>query len=131
MEEEFYAVIKLVSGEEIFSKVSASDEQNRIMLILSEPITMTRIKTKEGIAYKMEPWLKNTSEDMFVIEMSSVITIVESVDEDINDLYDRYLIKKNNINKENENYKKLSKSMGYVTNVDEAKILLEKIYKES
>jgi hypothetical protein len=130
MEEEFYAVIKLVSGEEIFSKVSASDENNRIMLILSEPITMTRIKTKEGIAYKMEPWLKHTTEDMLIIEMSSVITIVESNDEDMNDLYDRYLIKKKNITEENENYKQLSKSMGYVTNVDEAKILLEKIYNE-
>jgi hypothetical protein len=131
MEEEFYAVIKLVSGEEIFSKVSASDENNRIMLILYEPITMTKIKTNQGPAYRMEPWIKNTTEDMFMIELSSVITIVESVDTVMNDLYDRYLNKKIDMNKENDQYKKLSKSMGYVSNVNDARSLLEKIYNES
>jgi hypothetical protein len=131
MEEEFYAVIKLVSGEEIFSKVSASDENNRIMLVLYEPITMTKIKTNQGLAYRMEPWIKNTTEDMFIIDLSSVITIVESLDEDMNDLYDRYLNKKIDMNKETEQYKKLSKAMGYVSNVNDARLLLEKIYRES
>jgi hypothetical protein len=131
MEEEFYAVIKLVSGEEIFSKVSASDENNRIMLVLYEPITMTKIKTNQGLAYRIEPWIKNTTEDMFIIDLSSVITIVESLDADMNDLYDRYLNKKIDMNRENEQYTKLSKSMGYVSNVNDARKLLEKIYKES
>ena len=33
IEDDFYATLKLKSGEEIFAKVAASDEENRIMLI--------------------------------------------------------------------------------------------------
>lgn len=130
MEEEFYAVIKLVSGEEIFSKVSASEEYNRIMLILFEPTIMTRLKTKSSdyVAYKIEPWLKNTSEDMFIIEMNSVITIVESFDEDMNDLYEKYLDKKNAL-LEAYNVKSLNSSSDE-PNFDDVKDMLEKIYKE-
>ena len=40
MEEDFYAIIKLISGEEILSKVCPCDEDDRIVLILDNPITM-------------------------------------------------------------------------------------------
>ena len=40
MEEEFYAVIKLVSGEEIFSLVSVDDQEDKTMLILNNPVTI-------------------------------------------------------------------------------------------
>lgn len=125
MEEEFYAVIKLVSGEEVFAKVSASEEQNRIMLILFEPVIMSRLKTKQKdyIAYKIEPWLKNTSENMFIIEMSSVITIVESDNDDINELYDSYVEKKTELMAEYE-------SENESNDVDNVKVMLEKIYRD-
>jgi hypothetical protein len=38
IEEDFYATVKLKSGEEIFAKVAASDEEERTMLIISNPI---------------------------------------------------------------------------------------------
>lgn len=130
MEEEFYAVIKLVSGEEIFSKVSASEEDNRIMLILFEPTIMTRLKMKQQdyVSYKIEPWLKNTTENMFIIELSSVITIVESFDEDMNDLYEKYLDKKNSLMEEyNQRALNAASEEGSFNDVVN---MLEKIYKE-
>ena len=37
-EEEFYAAIKMVSGEEVFSKVCPCEEKDRIILILDNPV---------------------------------------------------------------------------------------------
>ena len=44
IEEDFYATLKLNSGEEIFAKVAASEEENRTMLILHSPIKISEIR---------------------------------------------------------------------------------------
>ena len=61
IEDDFYATLKLKSGEEIFAKVAASDEGDRTMLIINNPITVSEIRGRNGIVgYKVEPWLKTT-----------------------------------------------------------------------
>ena len=40
MEEDFYAVIKLVTGEEIFSSVSPEETEDKTMLVLHNPVTI-------------------------------------------------------------------------------------------
>ena len=40
MEDDFYATLKLNSGEEVFAKVAASEEEDRTMLIITHPITV-------------------------------------------------------------------------------------------
>ena len=63
IEDDFYATLKLKSGEEIFAKVAASEEDNRTMLIINHPIIVSEIKGRSGIVgYKVEPWLKTTKE---------------------------------------------------------------------
>ena len=81
MEDDFYATIKFKNGEEIFAKVSASEEEDRTMLVLSNPVMATEVKAKGGlVGYKVEPWLKTTKEDLFIINMADVLTISESSD---------------------------------------------------
>ena len=81
MEDDFYATLKLKSGEEIFALVIASEEENRTMLVVHNPVIITAIKAKESIVgYRLEPWLKTTKEDMFVINMDNIITLSESMD---------------------------------------------------
>ena len=46
IEDDFYATIKLSSGEEIYAKVAASEEEGRTMLIVHSPITIVEIKAK-------------------------------------------------------------------------------------
>ena len=54
MEDEFYATLKLKTGEEIFCKVCASEEEERTLLLVSHPITVQEIKNKVGIiGYKV------------------------------------------------------------------------------
>ena len=38
IEDDFYATIKLKSGEEIFAKVAASEEGEKTMLIVGRPL---------------------------------------------------------------------------------------------
>jgi hypothetical protein len=134
MEDDFYCSLKLITGEEIFSKVSATEENDTILLILSDPIIITEIKTKQGIGYKIEPWMKTTTDDMFIIDISRVLTMTESYDDDMIEMHQKYVNKKQNNTLENDrhpNMAKVTKQMGYINNVNEAKLMLEKIYNNS
>ena len=129
IEEDFYATLKLNSGEEIFAKVAASEEENRTMLILHSPIKISEIKGKVGIVgYKVEPWLKTTKEDMFIMNLDHVVTLSESSDMEMIAMYHRFL---RDSEKENNNQSKMSRRMGYISNVHDAKEILEKIYKDN
>ena len=43
MNEEFYATIKLISGEEIFAQVTPCEEEDRTLLILDTPVKFESI----------------------------------------------------------------------------------------
>ena len=127
IEDDFYATIKLNSGEEIFAKVAASEERDRTMLIVHHPIIIGEIKGKHGIVgYKVEPWLKTSKEDMFIINLNNVLTLSESNDVEMIIMYQRYL---RDSEDDRTPESKISKKMGYVANVKDAKEILEKIYK--
>ena len=127
MEDDFYGTIKFKNGEEIFAKVAASEEEDRTMLILHNPIIITEIKGKKGvIGYKVEPWLKTTKEDMFIINMRDVLTLSESSDVEIIMMHQMYL---RDSQYDEENRSKINRKMGYIGNVHDAKELLEKLYK--
>ena len=67
IEEDFYAVIKLKTGEEVFAKVAASEEDDRIFLILSNPVVIGEVHIKSDIVgYKIEPWIKMSKDDLFL-----------------------------------------------------------------
>lgn len=127
IEEDFYATVKLKSGEEIFAKVAPSEEDNRTLLIISNPIVISEVKNRMGICgYKFEPWLKTTTEDMFIINLSDVLTLSESFDIEMISMYQSYI---RQLDKSNSNQSKISKEMGYLANVNDAKEILEKIFK--
>ena len=129
MEEDFYATVKLKSGEEIFAKVAASEEKERTMLIVSSPIIVKELKGRSGVVgYKVEPWLKTTTDDMFIVNLSDILTLSESSDIEMIMMYQDYL---RTSDKENQNQASLSRSMGYLGTVNDTKELLEKIFKKS
>ena len=126
IEDDFYATIKLKSGEEVFAKVAASEEEDRTMLIIHSPVTVMEIKNKGGlVGYKVEPWLKTTRDDMFIINMDSVITLSESSDMEMIMMYQHYLRDAHR----NGHEHKLNRRMGYISNVKDAKENLEKMFK--
>ena len=129
MEEDFYATVKFKSGEEVFAKVAASEEEGRTMLIVFHPITVKELKGRSGVVgYKIEPWLKTTSDEMFIINITDVLTLSESSDIEMIMMYQDYL---RSSDKESQNQASLSRSMGYLGTVNDTKELLEKIFKKS
>ena len=127
MEEDFYAVIKLISGEEIFSIVCPSEEEGRTMLILNNPVTIEVIVMKQiGMqGYKIDPWLKFADDDTFLLSMDKVLTISEVRDLETIEMYHKFLRQQENKNSKNP----LSAEMGYLSSVSEARKRFEKIYR--
>jgi hypothetical protein len=130
IEEDFYATLKLKTGEEIFARVAASEEEDRTLLIVSNPIIVAEIKGKSGsvMGYKIEPWLKTTTEDMFIINIEDVLTMTESSDIEMISMYQTYCREGE---KSKRNQAKMTRKMGYLANVNDAKEILEKLFKNS
>lgn len=126
MEDDFYASIKLISGEEIFARVVPCEELHGINLLVSNPIMITEIKSRNGSnGYKIEPWIKTTKEDMFILNMEKVITISETEDLEMINMHQSFVRKFNNSKSKKSD---VTREMGYITNINDAKILLEKLY---
>jgi hypothetical protein len=129
IEDDFYCTIKLKTGEEIFAKVAASEEEYKTILIVSNPIIINEIKGRNGtVGYKIEPWLKTTKEDLFILNLDDVITMSESSDIEMIMMYQTFVRQSS---KFTTNQPKLNRRMGYISNVNDAKEILEKIFKSS
>lgn len=124
IEDDFYCTIKLKCGEEIFAKVAASDEDDRTMLLVSNPIMIEPVKSRGSVTgYRFEPWLKTSHEDLFIINLDDVLTMSESENLEMIMNYQEYIRKSNK-----GNFQKLDRKMGYISSVHDAKEVLEKLY---
>ena len=131
IEDDFYCTVKLKSGEEIFARVAASEEEDRTMLLVSHPIIVNEIKGRMGVVgYKIEPWLKTTTDDMFVVNLEDVLTMSESTDIEMIMMYQDY-IRSSESDKSATNQSSLDRKMGRLGNVNDVKEILEKIYNKT
>ena len=129
IEDDFYATIKFKNGEEIYCKVAASEEEDRTMLIVHTPVMVSEVKAKGGlVGYKVDPWLKTSREDMFIINLDNVLTLSESFDMEMIGMYQNFL---QDFRRDAQNNTKLNRKMGYLATVKDAKKDLERIFKES
>jgi len=131
IEDDFYCTVKLKSGEEIFARVAASEEDDRTMLLVSHPIIVNEIKGRMGVVgYKIEPWLKTTTDDMFVVNLEDVLTMSESTDIEMIMMYQDY-IRSSESDKNSTNQSSIDRKMGRLGNVNDVKEILEKIYNKT
>ena len=129
MQDDFYATIKFKSGEEIFALVGYSEEEDRTFLLLETPITIEKIRNRGGVqGFRVEPWLKTSKDDLFVVNMEDVLTLSESHDLETIHMHEAF-------SKQQEKLyhpqKKLSRKMGYISTINEAKESLEKLFKDN
>ena len=129
IEDDFYATLKLKTGEEIFAKIAATEEEDRTMLLVSNPIIIHELKGKMGVVgYKIEPWLKTTTDDMFIINLADVLTMSESSDLEMIMMYQDYIRASY---KNTTNHSPIDIKMGRLGNVNDVKEILEKIFKST
>ena len=129
MEEEFYASVKLVSGEEIFGEVMPSEENGRTGLIISDPVEIETVSmngSHEGL--RMMPWLRSMpTEGIIIIPMDKVITVVEAKeDSEVVAYYQKFIM--TNLSGGSSDKIKVTKKMGYVISVEKARENLERIF---
>jgi len=129
MEEEFYSIIKLVSGEEIFALVSVDENDDNPILILQNPVVMSTINTPGGGMIKVKPWLNLTEESMFMVRLDKVITMIEAKDQKLIDVYNNY---NEDIDEDEslDGYVMPTTKMGYLSSVKNARKDLEDLFKK-
>ena len=91
MENEFYASIKLVSGEELFSLVSVEENCENPLIMLQNPVTMKMVNTPDGSIVKVKTWLNIPGEDPVVIRWDKIITVTEIKENAVISIYNNYL----------------------------------------
>ena len=138
MDNEFYATIKLISGEEIFSVVSVEENTDNPLIMLQNPVTMKMVSTPEGSIVKVKTWMNIPGEDPIVIRWDKVITVTEIKESSVITIYNNYLederydinqIGEINRPHRNDVKNKLTQKMGYISTVEDARKYLEGVYK--
>ena len=132
MGEEFIAVIKLVSGEEILASVCVDETGEEPIIIAHTPVTMIMINN--GMYVKIKPWMDLADDDMFVFRTDKIITMTEIKDQKIIKIYQRYVEEENEDNMNqllpSGGEVKVDQKMGYVSSVEDARKNLEEVWKK-
>ena len=132
MGEEFYSIIKLVSGEEIFSLISVDDSGDDAIIILQNPIIMKMFTNNSGSHIKVKPWIELSEEDFFMIKSDKIITMTESKDERLIEIYNDFIRDEEIIEIHSSNgYTKPSTNMGYISSVKDARKKLESLFNKN
>ena len=127
MGDEFYASIKLVSGEEIFSITCIDENDGDPLLILQNPVIMKVIENNYGSMVKIKPWMEIPEDEFFIVRSDKIITMTEVTDSQVINFYQKYL--KEDSSPENMDGKvEITDKMGYLSSVDDARKMLENIY---
>jgi hypothetical protein len=130
MGDEFYEIIKLVSGEEIMSHVMVDENDGDPVLILQNPIIMKMITSSQGTFVKVKPWIEMSDDDFFIIKLDKIITMTETKDKKIINLYNNYIEDDSTIESYGTGgHVRPSSKMGYLSSVEDARKKLERIFK--
>ena len=128
MGDEFHAVLKLVTGEEIFALVSVDENDGDPIIMLSNPVIMKMLYSPAGQYVKVRPWLELPTEDLFLLKYDKIVTMSEISDKNMIHFYNKYL-NEEDIDIELDGRVSLNNRMGLVSTVEDARQNLEKIFK--
>ena len=130
MNDDFYASIKLVSGEEIFA-ITSSEEDT---LIIQDPVCIESIHGPRGSYLRIEPWMQVPKDQFYFIDKSKIITMTEvDHDHEMVEYYTNYLLdaaedRANGFRSNSNGKVKPSEKMGYLGTVNTAKKKLEELF---
>jgi len=126
--DEFIATIKLVTGEEILTKVIVNNDANEDQIILDHPLICHEVRSHGAnvpMGYKFEPWMKMSDEDTFILNMNNIITISEIKDNMVLETYNN-VVQKGFTRDTNP---EITRDMGYLNSVNKSRSIIEKLYK--
>ena len=129
MGEEFHAVVKLVTGEEVFALVCVDENDGDPIILLMNPVIMKVMRNHVGQYVKVRPWMEMATDSMYVVKYDKIVTMTEVKEEKMITFYEKYLNEDDTDYEEEEGRTKITDKMGYVSSVDDARQMLENLYK--
>jgi len=133
-ENQFFASIKLTTGEEILGLIKIEEDG----ILIENPLILEDIsifndilETSSSKGLKLSKWIKSSTEDLFFIKDNKIITIGELKEPGLTS-YKRAVI---DIAKGNQNFKKeictdRKKYNGHHSNINDARIKFEKLFND-
>ena len=125
--EEFVATVKLVSGEEILTKVIIDYSSKEEQIIIDNPVICQEVRSHGAnvpLGYKFEPWIKMSDEEIYIIDLEKIITLSEIKDDLVIKTYNNII--EGGFKRQHPD---LDRQMGYVNSVDKARQIIERLYK--
>ena len=135
MGDEFYSVIKLISGEEIFALVSIDNDQEEPIIILQNPLVMKMMSSSRGSYIKVNRWIELSSEDIFMMRLDRILTMSESKDAKLIAIYDNF-VEEDQAEITIDTYDgsgkvEITDTMGYISSVEDARKKFEELFKNN
>ena len=132
MDEEFYATLKLMTGEEIVAKVCYLEDEDKVLL--ENPLQVLSAKQRKGqlevSGFSFSEWISASFDNMFIIKRDHIMTMTE-IDPLIQDFYEKTLQRLENGKSLTGRAGKLPRGSGYLGSVTEMKKSLENIFNKS
>ena len=136
---DFHATIKLVTGEEIFALVSVDNSEDEPVIIMQNPVIMKVLSTGRGQMMKIRPWLEVPGDDVYIMKYDRIITMSEVKDKMIISMYTTYCDEGDfdfgtfvdESMKTDKRNQEVTKKMGYISTVEDARKKLEDLFKDT
>lgn len=122
----FYAMVKLVSGEEVLAKVCAFIENDEVLIVLDNPIIVQFIQlSKNSFPFvKIVPWITLTDSKTHIIRRDNVITMTEIKEDALIKIHKRY------VNDASFEEPHLKPNTSQVIKIDDARKSLEELFNQ-
>ena len=130
MGDEFYGVIKLITGEEIFATISIDDNDGDPIIMVQDPVIMKVLQNPTGHYVKVRPWLELPEDNVFLLKYEKIITMAEVTDHQMINFYERYLFN-DDVDIELDGRVQLNTNLGFISTVEDARKKLENIFKNT
>ena len=128
-----YAILKLVTGEEIFAQIEEFEEESEELILMDPCIIREVPNNRKGpfAFYKIDPWLELSKEHIFCIKMKHIVYWSRTSDKEKISTYKRWLKTINKKNETNAGRVGISTSLGLICTVTQTRESLENLFKSS
>ena len=92
---------------------------------------MKMFSNTNGSHIKVKPWIELSEEDFFMIKPDKIITMTESKDDRLIQIYNDFIADEPIEIYSNTGYTKPSSKMGYISSVKDARKYLEVLFKKN
>ena len=134
-EQQFYAVFKLISGEEVLGRSVLTEDQGESLVFIQDPVVVQLIDKpiddkKMARAIGFTKWQQLSDEDFYIIREKDIVT-VSSMNKEVIFMYEAFVHGADGLGEKKSKMKTpLNKTKGFVGKIDEARKRFEKLFKE-